>query len=184
MPAILEETIHEISVHPWTFVAEVVQFVVLVLVIKVVAFGWGERTGVVTNMLSERRARITKELEDAHLARTQAETADARAEKIRASAVRDAEVALAAARREADAERARIVALADDEISEVLAEVDETLERERRELVGGVSEKLVDVVTAATRRVLDEGFSAAQQRRMIEEAITRSLDGLENVALP
>jgi F-type H+-transporting ATPase subunit b len=184
MPALITEMIHEIGAHPWTFVAEVVQFVVLMLVIKVVAFGWGERKGVVTNMLAERRAKIAKELEDARLARNEASTAGTRAERIRRLARREAAEVLIAARREAAEESARIVALADEDLADIRSEVEETLDRERRELVGGVDDRLIDVVTAATRRVLDEGFSAAQQRRMIEDAIARSLDGLENVALP
>lgn len=176
---VIEEIVHE----PWRLVIELAQFAVLVLIIKAVAFGFGKRRGMVVNMLAERRHRIEDELLLAEGREAGAAAAPDEAARIAAEAAADAKRLVAEAREQAAAERERILADADAEAVELERQATDALAHEREEVLGGVRDELLDVVTAATRQVLDEGYSPKEQRAMIEDAILESLDDLESVSL-
>ena len=134
-------------------------------------------------MLADRRERVAADLEEAAERETESASAPERAAQLRADAERRVAEIRADARQEAEQERARVLETTAEEIAEIERQTVETLERERSEALGGVNEQLVDVVTAAVRQILDEGFTPAQQRKMIQDAITKSLDDLESVSL-
>jgi F-type H+-transporting ATPase subunit b len=181
--AILEELMHVITHDPWHLIIELVQFAILLFIIKAIAFGIGKYRGIIPNTLEARQNRIREELETAAEQEQRAAEAPARAESIVAAAERERSVTLDAARREAERERERILAETIEEVAELEHQAEETLAHEREEVLDQVRDSLLDVVTAATRSVLDEGFTPAQQRTMIQEAILASVDDLENVAL-
>jgi F0F1-type ATP synthase membrane subunit b/b' len=83
----------------------------------------------------------------------------------------------------AERERERIHTEEVEEIAEMARQIEETLTHERDEVLTSVRESLIDVVTASTRSVLDEGFTPAEQRSMIQDAILASVGDLENVTL-
>ena len=62
---IYSEILHEYSAYPVRMIAEAVQFVLLIVIVWVVAMGWGKRKGFVANMLSERAERTDREIETA-----------------------------------------------------------------------------------------------------------------------
>jgi ATP synthase F0 subunit b len=177
------EIIHEIAIDPVKFIVELVQFVVLVLLVKAVAFGFGGRGGMLTNMLAERRQRVAAELADADSAIEELGTAQVLAKEWVREARSAARRSVADAKRAADEETVAAFAATDAEVAELLRQADETLVKEREETLGHVREQLVDLVTLSTRQILDEGFSPAEQRTMIQQAIVESLDDLETVSL-
>jgi F-type H+-transporting ATPase subunit b len=181
--AILEELWHVITHEPLHLVIELVQFAILIFIIKAVGWGVGKYRGVIPNALEARQTRIREELEQAAERETWAAEAPSRAESIRTAAERQRTMTLEGARREAEREKERILAETLEEVAEMERQVDETLTHEREEVLGQVRESLLDIVTSATRSVLDEGFTPAQQRTMIQDAILASVDDLENVAL-
>lgn len=183
VPAILEELWHTISHNPMHIVIELVQFAILILIIKAIAFGFGSKRGIIPNQLDARQSRIREDLERAVEQETRAAEAPARVQAILEAAQRERETVLEGARREAQRERERIESEQREEIAELERQASETLAHEREEVLSSVRESLVDVVTAATRSVLDEGFTPARQRTMIQDAILASVDDLENVTL-
>ncbi len=62
---IVTEIATELAHAPLRFVAEVVQFAVLLGIVWVVAIGFGKRRGFVANMLTERRERVAAHVETA-----------------------------------------------------------------------------------------------------------------------
>jgi F-type H+-transporting ATPase subunit b len=183
MLEVLQESLHEIQHDPITFAIELVQFAILIFIIWVVAIGIGKRQGMLVKMLADRRERVAADLEEAAEREMESASAPERAAQLRADAERRVAEIRADARQEAEQERARVLETTAEEIAEIERQTVETLERERSEALGGVNEQLVDVVTAAVRQILDEGFTPAQQRKMIQDAITKSLDDLESVSL-
>lgn len=183
VPAILEELWHTISHDPMHIVIELVQFAILIFIIKAIAFGIGSKRGIIPNSLDARQSRIRDDLERAVEQETRAADAPARVQAILEAAERERKTVLEGARREAERERERIEAERREEIAELERQAQETLAHEREEVLGSVRESLVDVVTTATRSVLDEGFTPARQRTMIQDAILASVDDLENVTL-
>lgn len=178
-----QEVWHEVTHEPLAVVIELAQFAILVLIIKLVALGTRNRRGVVVNMLGERKERVRRQLEEAAAHEREAAEAPARAKATAQLADEDRRVILAEAERHAATERERILAEADEQAAEIERQAADTLEHERAEVLGGVRDVLVDIVARATRQVLDEGYSPAEQREMIQSAIIASIDDLESVSI-
>ena len=174
---LLSEIQHEITTDPVKFTIEVVQFALLLAIIWVVAVGFGKRRGFVKNMLIERRARVASELDmadgaEAALARAR-EEAEAAATGARAEAKRT----LTEARRRAKTERTSAAKAADTEAEALRAHGRQLLEMERQEMLANVRERLLEVVGSATRHILSERLSPAEQRALVQRAIMTSLEG-------
>lgn len=174
------EIAHEISAHPTTFAIEVAQFVLLVLIVKVVALGFGKRRGFVVNILADRRHRIEARIEAASHAAERLETArEQAAERIavaRGSAARILLDARAEARGVVDA----AMAAAEDETEATRRRADETLETEMEEMHVEVRDKLVELVAGATRTILSETYTPTEQRALIQKAIVQGLDRIDS----
>jgi F-type H+-transporting ATPase subunit b len=180
---LLREIVREIAAKPVTFVVELVQFGVLVGIVWAVVVGFGEKRGMVANMLAERRRRIEEELLEADSAGAELQAARELALKRARAAHTEARKVVADAKHAADEEREATLATTEAEAEELRRQAEDTLAKERSEMLGHVQEQLVDLVTMSTRQILDEGFSAAEQRTMIQQAIAESLDELESVSL-
>jgi len=172
---ILTEIAHEIQAEPARFIAEIVQFVLLICIIWVVAYGFGSRRGFVRNMLSERQKRTVGQLETAMDAPGALEQAKLRATGARRSGRTEARRIVGKAKREATEQLTASTAEADREADHLLARVDETLENERSEMEAEMRERLVEIVAQATRHLLNERMTVAEQRRLIEEHVRASV---------
>lgn len=177
------EVVHELTHETMKFIIELVQFGILVVLIKAVAFGFGKRSGMLPNMLAKRQERVRSRLEEAAAQETSAAEAPAQADAILVDAKQTSKALLADARKTAEAETERILAEADAQVAELEHQAEDTLVHERDDVLGGVRDVLLDIVARATRQVLDEGYSAGQQREMIETAILDSIEDLESVAI-
>ena len=172
---ILAEMGVEVTASPVRMIAEWLQFALLIAIIWVVAMGWGKRKGFVSNLLSERAERIGRKLEiSSHaeenltLARQDAaerlRTADLEAKQLVKAARADAKAIERSAREETDAEALRITERAKG-----------ALATEAEEMRSELREELVTVVAQASRSILSEKMSVAEQRAAIEQAIVGSL---------
>jgi F-type H+-transporting ATPase subunit b len=175
--AIYTEIIYEYSHYPVRMLAEAVQFLLLIVIVWVVTMGWGKRKGFVANMLTERAERTSRQIEAAShaaedlllaepAARERLDAAEAEARALVESAQVDAKRIEAAAREEVDAEARRTTERA---ASALVSEAEEMRAELREELVG--------IVAQATRSILSEKLSVAEQRISIEAAIVASLGG-------
>ena len=177
------ELAHELT-HEWvTLLIELVQFAILIVLIKAVAFGMGSRRGMIPNMLDSRRERVSARLDEARERERESALAPQRADDILAEARVKTQSVLREAEERAQAEREKILAEAREQVEAIERQTTETLAHEREEVLGGVRDVLLDVVARGTRQVLDEGYSASQQKDMIQAAILDSIDGLESVTL-
>ena len=170
----------EIAANPTTFIIEVVQFFILIAIVYAVAWGFGKRRGMLRNMLTEHQARVARQLEEAQgaeqdlagardLARESIKTAKADARRQTAAARKHAQQVLAAS--QADVNR---------EIEAMRGHANELLEMEREEMLANARERLLDVVGRATRYILSDGLSPAEQRSLIQHSIMESLNPSDN----
>lgn len=184
MIELLQATIHEIAAEPVKFAIELVQFAVLVFIVKAVAFGFGAKSkGFLGNMLAERHKRV-----EAQIARI--EGADARllaargeATSIVARANLDARALVKEARSTAKQEAIAAEQALAAEGDEIIGQARESLERERAETLTGIHDQLVGVVVLSTRQMLDQGLAPQEQREMVRRTILESLDDLDRVVL-
>ncbi len=167
----------EIVHAPLRFAAEVVQFLLLIAIVWVVAVGFGKRRGFVVNMLAERQRGMGERLSAAATAEEDLKHAEqVAALKIR-TANADARRVIAEAKREADELEAKAKAEADTEAKRILERADTALSTERAEMHLEVRETLVDLVSQATRSIMNEKVPLAEQRRLIETAILAGIGG-------
>ena len=172
---ILTEMGSEVVHAPLRLALEVVQFALLAGVVWVVAVGFGQRRGFVANMLTDRETKVNERLQVAshaaenlthakQVAALKTRTANSEARRILADAKLEADEIETQARNEAEAEAKRITDRAEAALSTELAEMH--LE---------IREALVDLVAGATRSIINEKMSVAEQRALIEGAI---MDGV------
>lgn len=183
MQELIAEIVHEVSAEPVTFAIELVQFGLLVFLIKAVAFGFRGKRGMVTGMLADRRENIGMRLADAASAAEELIAAREVAGERLSTARAEAREFVAQARASAEEEAAAVLANLEGEVTELRRQAEETLEKERAEMLGDVHEQLVDLVTMATRAVLEEGYTPSEQRQLIQRSVMESLDNLESVSL-
>jgi F0F1-type ATP synthase membrane subunit b/b' len=174
---IIREFVGEIAGDPLRFVAEVVQFVVLVAIVWVVAVGWGSRRGFVANMLAERGERIRASVRS--IAESEAELAQAREDAAQAvkAARAEARAALTDSKRDAAALEIEGRAAADKEAELIASRAEQAIKNETAEMHADLREQLIDVVAQATRAVMSEHMTLLEQRELIEESIVASLQG-------
>jgi F-type H+-transporting ATPase subunit b len=180
---VLQAAVREIVDAPGTFAIEVVQFVILVAVIKMVAFGSKKRAGMITRMLAERRKRVAAQLGDAeigHLALADAQGEVARIYAEAEQRVREVEREM---RKRSRAEKAAVLAEGEEQAAAAFDAAQTALAREQAEMLRGIREQLVEVVTQSTQQVLEQGFSQADQRAIVQKAIVSGIEDLERVAL-
>lgn len=187
---LMSEMLHEITGDPVRFAAEVVQFGLLVAIVWVAAVGAGRRSGFVRNMLAERRQRVADRVRSAQDSVGLLEGARAQASAKMRTARTEARRIIGEAKRKAEMIEAEAHAEADAEAQRIATRAEEALATELAEMHVDIREQLVDLVAQATRSVMNERLTLAEQRHLIEGAVLASVDGdptppaLEVVAAP
>lgn len=187
---LMSEMFHEITGDPVRFAAEVVQFGLLVAIVWVVAVGAGRRSGFVRNMLAERRQRVADRVQGAQDSVGLLEGARSQASAKMRAARTEARRIIGEAKRKAEMIEAEAHAEADAEAQRIATRAEEALATELAEMHVDIREQLVDLVAQATRSVMNERLTLAEQRHLIEGAVLASVDGdptppaLEAVAAP
>ncbi len=173
METALHEALREIAARPASFAAEIVQFVVLVVVV-----GWAARRPIAAR-LAKRRDSIAADLAGALEAEREAEAMTAEAEAVVPRAEAEARAVVEAARERAKIERDAADAAARAEAERVLAQARDTVEAERRRALQEGSERLVRLTSEAARRYLEEMLSEGERRAVTQKAILDSLRRME-----
>jgi len=172
---IFSEIAHEISSEPMRFLAEILQFGILVLIVWFIAVGFGAKRGFVRNMLAERRQRTYDHIEESlRSSGTLEEARQVSTSRVRAARA-EARRIVGAAKREAAKLETASKEEADSEAERIHARVEETLATELDEMHAELREELVELVAQATRRMLNERMTVAEQRRLIEEHVMASV---------
>jgi F-type H+-transporting ATPase subunit b len=177
---ILGEVVAEVVASPWAFVAEVVQFALLIGIAYVVMVGFGSRKGMVVNMLAERRQRIADRLERASGSDQRLEQAREQAARRLESARDEAASVLGRARSDARSTMRAARGGADAEADAIRAHAELVLEQEVAEMHVQTRDRLVAVVAQATRSLLNEGMTPSEQRGLIEGIVGAGLVQLED----
>ena len=169
---ILSEMAKEYAQFPVRMIAELLQFIILVAIIWVVAIGFGKRRGFVANMLSERMTRVRADLEQAQGAPATLEEATQAAKQREDAAAKEAERLAIEARDGTAKSREEARAEADIEAERIVERARAALVNERAQMESDLREQLVELVSQASRLIMNEKLTVAEQRSRIEEAIT------------
>ena len=178
MAELLKEVLHEITAQPVLFIAEVVQFSLLLGVILWVV------PRIIGKRLIERRAKIEAELAEAKAAEKGCTGIVKEAGAVIARAEKEAPGIIRIAKEAAEKERETAIAQADAEVQEIILRARQTVEGEKNRIIRGASEHLVSLTTETTRRYLDEALTESERRALMQKIILASLEEMERVSAP
>jgi F-type H+-transporting ATPase subunit b len=154
-----------IEVVPGLMIWTLICFAITFFVLKRFAFGPIQKT------IDERRERIRKAVEEADNARAEARNLLEQHRALIAQAKSESGEILAEARKVADAQLARAKEEAEAERQRRLDETRRQIDAETVRAIDQIRSEVADLTVEATERVVGKVLDAADQRRLIEEAI-------------
>jgi F0F1-type ATP synthase membrane subunit b/b' len=176
MNELIQEALREITEEPWIFVAEVAQFLLLVLIIRLLL------PRIVGTALNQRHTRIADQVEKADQADTAYAKAQQQAAALVAAARAEAQRDIEAARTAAQDERRSGLDQVDQEAETILLQARQASETEQSRLASDASEQLVALITLVTRRYIEESLTESERRAVTQKLILASLNEMEDTA--
>lgn len=144
-------------------VAQIVNFLILLLILRKFLFG------PIVKMLSERKTKITKGLEDAQSAKESLDNAGQKAREITSEAMQEAQIIVALARKEAEEEKNKIIAGTQEKAAKIIKEAQERTKREEDKLVVRSKSRLGELVVAALEKIL----GTKQDEKSVDKIISQ-----------
>jgi F-type H+-transporting ATPase subunit b len=176
MKELIQEVLRQVTGEPLIFMVELVQFILLVLIIRFLL------PRIVGTALKERRKRIVAEVEKADQADAAYAKALQQAAALVAAARAEALRTIEAARTAAQEERLAGLDRVEQEANAILLQAGQTIEIEKKRVVGEASEQLVTLITLVTRRFIEESLTESERRTVTQKLILASLDEMEGTA--
>jgi F-type H+-transporting ATPase subunit b len=166
-----------ISVTPGLMIWTIVCFLVTLFVLKKYAFGPIQTT------IDERRERIRQSLEEADRARDEARKLIEEHRALIRQARQESDEILSEARQVADAQRARVREETEADRQRRLEETRRQIEAETRRALEQIRQEVAALALEAAQKVTRNALDDADQRRLIEDAISEldfsALEGAE-----
>jgi F-type H+-transporting ATPase subunit b len=176
MKELIQEVLRQVTGEPLIFMVELVQFILLVLIIRFLL------PRIVGTALKERRKRIAAEVEKADQADAAYAKALQQAAALVAAARAEALRTIEAARTSAQEERLAGLDRVEQEVNAILLQAGQTIEIEKKRVAGEASEQLVTLITLVTRRFIEESLTESERRTVTQKLILASLDEMEGTA--
>ena len=145
----------------WT----IVTFLIVLYVLKRFAFG------PIQAMLDERRTAIASDIDAAEQAREEAQTALAEYRAALAESRKEAMQIVESARRTSEEQRREALAELEAEKARQVERARAEIDSERRRSLQEIKATLADLTVAATEKVVRKQLDAAEQKRLIDEAL-------------
>lgn len=161
-----------LDINPGLIIWTIVTFAALLVVLRLVA--WKPLLG----MLEEREKTIRESLEQARVAREQAEATMAQHREMLAKARHEMAAIIEKAQVDAEQRRADILSRANREAEEKAKKFSEDLERQKRAALREVKAQAVDLVLAASSRLIQAEMDDEKHRALV----SGYLDDLESRA--
>ena len=142
------------------FIPMLVAFIILWIVLA--KFGWPLFDG----MLVKRETTIREALEKSEQARIESERVLAEIE-----ARQEAATIISEAKQQAEAQRAATTAKAQEEAEKIIVKAREAMQAEKNAAIAELQASVADIACAAMTRVVQEDFTDADHRRLIEKSL-------------
>jgi F-type H+-transporting ATPase subunit b len=175
MRELFQEALREIIEEPVTFVVEIVQFLLLLGIIRFLL------PRLVGKNLAERRKRIAAQIENADRADEAYAEAQRQAAAIMAEARAEAQRIREAGRTTAERERRAGLERTAEEVRAIALRAQQSVETEKNRVRSEVSEQLVDLVTLVTRRFIEEALTESERRAVTQKLILARLKEMEGI---
>jgi F-type H+-transporting ATPase subunit b len=174
MKELIQEVLRQITGEPLMFTVEIVQFLLLVLIIRFLL------PRIVGTALKERRKRIAAEVEKADQTDAAYVKAQQQAAALVAAARAEAQRTVEAARTAAQDERRAGLDQVEQEANAILLQARQAIETEKSRVASEASEQLVTLITLVTRRFIEESLTESERRAVTQKLILASLKEMED----
>jgi F-type H+-transporting ATPase subunit b len=154
----------------WSFLAQVVVFVVVVIILRV----WALPT--VNKFLDERTRVIQTGVENAETARRQLAEAETRVANMIEQARQEGQQALARATQAGEHLRADIEQQARQRSDEILAQAQKNIEQQVAQAKSELSRQVSDLAIMAAERVIGHSMNTEDNRKLVQEFVSQSRD--------
>ncbi len=176
MKELIQEVLHQITGEPLIFTVEIVQFLLLVLIIRFLL------PRIVGRGLKERRKRIAADVEKADQADAAYAKAQQQSAALAAAARAEAQRTIEAARAAAQEERRAGLDQVEQEANAILHQARQAIKTEKERVASEASEQLVTLITLVTRRFIEESLTESERRAVTQKLILASMDDMEGTA--
>lgn len=147
------------------FIPMLVAFLILLAIL--VKFGWPMFNGI----LEKRETTIREALEKSEQARIESERVLAEYQDKLIEARQEAATIISEAKQQAEAQRAATTAKAQEEAEKIIAKAREAMQAEKTAAIAELQASVADIACAAMTRVVQEDFTDADHRKLIEKSI-------------
>lgn len=151
--------------HMDEFIPMLVAFIILWIVLA--KFGWPLFDG----MLVKRETTIREALEKSEQARIESERVLAEYQDKLIEARQEAATIISEAKQQAEAQRAATTAKAQEEAEKIIVKAREAMQAEKNAAIAELQASVADIACAAMTRVVQEDFTDADHRRLIEKSL-------------
>ena len=154
-----------VSIHPGLIIWTLLTFVVLLVILRLVA--WKPLLG----MLEERERTIRDSLEQARKAKEEADQLMSQHREMLTRARQEMAAIIEKAQRDAEQRRADILARAQKDAEEKARQFAADLERQKRQAVREIREQTVDLVIAASSRLIQSSLDEEKHRALVKRTL-------------
>lgn len=147
------------------FIPMLVAFLILLAILA--KFGWPMFNGI----LEKRETTIREALERSEQARIESERVLAEYQEKLIEARQEAATIISEAKQQAEAQRAATTAKAQEEAEKIISKAREAMESEKTAAIADLQASVADIAVAAMARVVQEDFSDAEHRKLIEKSL-------------
>jgi F-type H+-transporting ATPase subunit b len=155
-----------IQVTPGLMIWTIICFLATYFVLKKVAFGR------IQALIDERRDRIQKSIDEADSARQEARNLVEEHRKLIGQAKSESEEILGEARRIADAQRDRVRAETEEDRQRRLEETRRQIDQATHQALGQIRDEIGKLSLAAAEKITRKSLTDADQKRLIDEALS------------
>ena len=178
MSELIQEVLLEITAKPLLFVVEIVQFLLLVFIVRLILIR------VLGTTLKERRERIAADVEKADQADAAYAAAQQQAAALTAGALAETKRSIEVARTAAQDERRLGLNEAEQEAKAIILQAQQTVETEKGRVAGEASEELVTLITQVVRRFIEETLSESERKAVTQKLILASMKEMADTGSP
>jgi len=143
--------------------SQIVNFLILLFVLKRFLYG------PIVKMLSDRRDKVAKSMEDAKAAEEKLALAEQESKKILDKAVNEADLIAKAAKKSAQDEASKILVDASEKAQKISQNAKTSAEREKDMIVEKAKKDLAQLVTIATEKIIETKPAADDVAKAISE---------------
>ena len=154
-----------LGLNLWEFIFAIVNFVVLVLLLKKFLFK------PITKMLDDRKAAIDEALDAADQARLEVASTEEKIREQIAAARAEADGIIADAKKRGEAIRAEIIENAKKDAKEITESASAQIEEEKKQAIVDLKNQIADMVVLATEKVLADGLTSEQENTLMNKYI-------------